>query len=379
MKRKKITALMLAGALAVSAFTTGCSGRIDQEAVVATLGDQEISLGLANFIARYNQAQTDNLYQMYMGQSPSWQVDAYGTGSTLEEDTKNSVMEQIELMYLLDQHKDDYKVSVTEDETKKMQEAAKQFMENNSKQAIKQIGATEEYIVEMLRLMTIQSKMKEAIEAEVDTNVSDEEAAQRTFSYVTVDLKTHQDDEGNTVDYTEDEITQLKKDTKQLAKKAAKDFDGAMEEAGYTASTYSYDANPDKDEDSDQETMADEVIEAADKLKEGEVSGYIEVKDEEAGTETAYILRLDKEFDEEATESKKESIISSRKSDHYTEVTDGYKKDAKWNVDSKQWKKVKFDSTFKAKQEETDTSDVVETTDVSDTVESTDLSTDISE
>lgn len=379
MKRKKITALMLAGALAVSAFTTGCSGRINQDAVVATLGDQEISLGLANFIARYNQAQTDNLYQMYMGQSPNWQTDAYGSGSTLEEDTKNSVMEQIELMYLLDQHKDDYKVSITEDETKKMKEAAKKFMEDNSKQAIKQIGATEEYVEEMLRLMTIQSKMKEAIEAETDTKVSDEEAAQRTFSYVTVDLKKHQDDDGNNVEYTEDESKQLKKDTKKLAKKAAKDFDGAMKDAGYTVSTHSYDANPDKDKYSDQETMADEVIKAADKLKEGEVSDYIEVEDKDADTDTAYILRLDKELDEDATKSKKESIISSRKSDHYTEVTDGYKKDAKWNVDSKQWKKVKFDSTFKAKQTETNASDSTEATDSSDSTESTDVSSDLSE
>ena len=60
-------------------------------------------------------------------------------------------------------------------------------------------------------------------------------------------------------------------------------------------------------------------------------------------------------------------------------MTDGYKKDAKWNVDSKQWKKVKFDSTFKAKQTETNASDSTEATDSSDSTESTDVSSDLSE
>ena len=54
------------------------------------------------------------------------------------------------------------------------------------------------------------------------------------------------------------------------------------------------------------------------------------------------MIRLDKEFDEDATANKKQEIVSKRQSDHYTEVCDGYKKDAEWKVNDKVWKNVTF-------------------------------------
>ena len=53
MRFKKFTALALAVVTAASVAMTGCGSRIDEDAVVATLGDKEISLGLANFMAQY--------------------------------------------------------------------------------------------------------------------------------------------------------------------------------------------------------------------------------------------------------------------------------------------------------------------------------------
>ncbi len=53
MKIQKLTALVLAGCLSASVLFTGCGKGIDQDAVAAKLGDQEISLGLANFMAQY--------------------------------------------------------------------------------------------------------------------------------------------------------------------------------------------------------------------------------------------------------------------------------------------------------------------------------------
>ncbi|MGN0484918.1 MAG: peptidyl-prolyl cis-trans isomerase [Lachnospiraceae bacterium] len=369
MKRKKFLALMLAGVIMTSGFTMGCGSSIDQDAVVATLDGQEISLGYANFAARFQQAGMDDMYTSYFGDQV-WSQDMYGDGTTLEQKTKDSVMEDIELSYLLEKHMEDYNVEITDEETKAMKQAAQDFMDNNSTQAIDQIGAKAEYIEEMLRLMTIRTKMYNAIVDEVDTNVTDEEAQQRTFSYVEISKTTHQDEDGNSVDYTDDEKKQLKKDVQATAKKAVKDFDGTMKDAGYTVSTHSYDANPDKDKYSDNETMDEKIISAADKLKKGDVSDVVETD------ENYYILRLDSEDDKDAMKTKKEDIISSRKSDHYTEVTDGYKKKAKWKVDKDEWEKVKFDSLFTQKQEVT--SDTAEEAATSDTTEEG-LSTDVTE
>ena len=351
MKRKKITALMLAGVLMTSGLMAGCSSSndIDVDAVVATLNDQDIKLGLVNFIARYQQAGMDDMYTAYFGEDV-WTQDLYGNGTTMEQSTKDSVMENLELMYLLEDHMSDYNVEITDADTEAMKQAAADFMESNSQQAINQMGATEEYIQEMLRLMTIQEKMYQAITGEVDTEVSDEEAQQRTFSYVTISKESYTDEEGNTVEYTEDELTTLADTVATLAETAATDYDTAMSDAGYTVSTHSYDANPDLDEYSDDETMDDAVIEAADALTEGQVSGVVD-------TDTAYyILRLDSENDADAMASRKEAIISSRQSAHYTEVTDGYKEDVKWSIDSDVWNTVQFDSLFTVKQEETQSS-----------------------
>lgn len=64
MRFKKFTALALAVVTAASVAMTGCGSRIDEDAVVATLGDKEISLGLANFMAQYTAVSYDSYITM---------------------------------------------------------------------------------------------------------------------------------------------------------------------------------------------------------------------------------------------------------------------------------------------------------------------------
>ena len=63
---KKAAVLTAAGVLAATA-VTGCSGSINTDAVVATVGDDEISLGVANFYARMTQGQYETYYASMMG------------------------------------------------------------------------------------------------------------------------------------------------------------------------------------------------------------------------------------------------------------------------------------------------------------------------
>lgn len=54
--------------------------------------------------------------------------------------------------------------------------------------------------------------------------------------------------------------------------------------------------------------------------------------------------------DTEKTEEKSaEEKIEERKSEHYNTIMDGWKKDLKWKIDKKLWKKVRFKTIFKAK------------------------------
>lgn len=343
MKAKRLLPLLMAAVMGASVLT-GC-GSIDKEAKGATLNGEEISLGFMNFMARYQQAVYDGYYSSMFG-TDFWSQDLYGSGSDMETTVKQQVVDSIEVLYLLEDHMADYNVEITEEELSAMDEAAEQFMSDNSKTAIEQVGATKEYVKEMLRLYTIQAKMQDAIEAEVDTEVSDEEAAQKTFSYVRISKTTTTDADGNSVEYTDEEKEELKNTVDEYAAKAREDFDGAAQEAGYTVSTYSYGA--------DESTFAEAVISQADEMTDGEVSGVLE------DDNYYYIIRMDSTFDEEATATKKEKIVDQRKSDHYSEVCDGYKEEAAFEVNESEWKKVKFDDLFTIKQEEADSTDSTE-------------------
>lgn len=76
------------------------------------------------------------------------------------------------------------------------------------------------------------------------------------------------------------------------------------------------------------------MIEAADALEEGGVTGLVE------GTDGYYVAKVTSLFDEEATSQKKEEIISQRQSEKYNEVLDGWREDAEITVDEKVWAKI---------------------------------------
>ena len=48
-----------------------------------------------------------------------WSSDLYNNGTTMEDNTKNSVIEMIENLYILQNHMADYNVTLTDDETAK--------------------------------------------------------------------------------------------------------------------------------------------------------------------------------------------------------------------------------------------------------------------
>lgn len=367
MKARKLVPLLMAAVLGVSALS-GCGNSIDANKAGATLDGEEISLGFMNFMARYQQAVYDGQFSSLFGDDQNvWTQDLFGEGTDTETSVKKSVADTVEEYYVLEKHMSDYKVEITDDELAAMDAAADKFMEDNSKKAIRQLGATKEYVKEMIRLSTIQYKMRTAIHAEVDTEVSDEEAAQKAISYVRVDAASTTNDDGETVDLTDEEKEAIKQEVEAFLESAESDFEGAAETAGYTVSNANYGEN-------DENPILDEaLIEAANKLSDGEISDVIT-------TDSAfYVVRMDSTFDAEATENKKQSIITDRRSDHYTEVCDGYKEECEFVLNEEEWAKVKFDELFSVKVTQTeDTSDDAEAEDSSDDAETED-STDAAE
>lgn len=338
MRSKRITALLLAGAACMGLALSGCGSQVNEKAVFATLDDVTITMGVANFCAKYQQVMYDS-YMSYFGEN-MWNSDMYGNGTTMTDDVKNNVAEQLQTMYLLKAHMKEYNISISEEDEAAIAKAAEDFIAANSKAAIKQIGASDiENVKEMLRINTIHTRMHDRIIQDADTNVTDEEAAQRTFRYVSINTDGYTNDESKYVEYTEEEKAELK--TKAEAIADAKEFDAAVEDAGYTVSTTSYGSAEDENASMDKA-----VLEAADKLKEGEISKVIE-------TDTAYyVICLESEYDKDATEKKKEELISEKQENYYNDILDGWKEKAEWKINESEWAKVTFEDRFTQPQPE---------------------------
>ncbi len=344
---KKLAILALAGAMAVASLT-GCSGIKDNE-VVMTVGGDEVTADIANFYARYTQAQYETYYAAYLGDD-MWTSEVE-EGKTYEETVKDSVLDLLKDMYVYEDHMDEYDISLTDEDKTAIQAAAEEFDKSNGSGEKKKVSGSREVVERCLTLQTIQLKMQDAIGATADQEVSDEEAAQKKMQYVTFSLTTT-DDDGNSVDLTDEEKEALKEDAQTFADgaKDAEDFQAyaAEQELEATESTF----------DSESTAPAAELIEAADKLTEGETTAVVE-------TDTAYyVARLVSEFDKEATETKKDQIVSQRKQDKITETLDGWKEETEIKVNEDVWAKVKFtDLKITMKQQETTDDASAETTD----------------
>ena len=132
---KRAAVLTAVGAFAITG-VTGCSGTLDSDAVVATVGGEDITLGVANFYARMQQGMDETYYAGIMGTTAEdmW-TQEYDGDSTFEQYTKEGLLETLENMYILSQHAADYDVSLTDDEKESIESAASNFSNDNTEES----------------------------------------------------------------------------------------------------------------------------------------------------------------------------------------------------------------------------------------------------
>lgn len=329
-------AAMAAAAAALAATTiTGCSGSLDTEAVVMTVGDEEVTLGVANFYARMTQAQYETYYLsmmssngMSMSAEDMWNQEA--DGKTTEETTKDSLLESLQNMYLISQHAEEYGVTLTEEEEDAISEAAAQFDEDNTDDAKEAVSGYKKDIEKYLELVTIQTKMDSPMKEGVDEEVSDEEAAQKAMNYVFFSYTTT-DESGNSVALSDDEKTALQTTAESLSErvKAGEDMADVAEESSATVQEATFDA--------ETTTYDADLIAAADVLEEvGDVTDVIET---DSGL---YVAQLTSLLDRDATDAKKEQIVEERKQDQYDSLLEQWRDDTEIDVNEKVWNKIDF-------------------------------------
>lgn len=336
--KKRAVILLLAGLLAAGSLT-GC-GSLEDSDVVATVNDTDITAGVANFLARYTQAQYETYYAGYMGDD-MWSGEGED-GETYQDTVKDSILESLENMYLMEQHMDEYEVSLSDEEKNAIKEAAGEFDSANGLSEKEKVSGSTDNVERVLELLTIQKKVQDAIEAGADTEVSDEEAAQKSMQYVVFPFTTT-DEEGNSVDLTDEEKAELKTTAESFAAGAA----GAADFAAYAAQQGQ--TSQDATFDGETTTLPTQLVEAADALGEGETTGLVE------GDNGYYVARVTSLLDREATDAKKQEIVSQRQQELLDDTIDGWREDADIEVHEKVWDKVDFTTlTVTMKQDEAD-------------------------
>ena len=358
---KNTTVAALAGVMAIG-MLSGCGEKkIDGEKTVATVDGTDIPMGVLSLYARGSQAQTVAMYKSFMGSADNiWsQVVDEESGETAGEQARDQFLEQVELRYIMKEKAADYGVEITSDEETAIADAAAQFMSDNDEETLKELAVTEDQVKTYLELETYRKKMDQPIRDEAEVNITDEEAQQSSFSYVSISISGE--------DLTDDDIATRKEQAQEILDKMKEDPTADMgETAKAVDDTYSGLTGTIFTNDSDDEDISnsydDAVVEALRTLKDGEVYGDLVETDT-----NIYILRMDKVKDDDATASKKESLENTKRSEYYSDTTQQWLDDADITVDEKVLDTLEItdDHIFSIKEVAADTS-TEETADTSE-------------
>lgn len=316
----------------------GCGKKknLDTAAAIATLDGEEIPAGLANFLLRYQQANFESyngsFLKAYYGDI--WSVDLTGSGEAFGVEFKEEAMEELEKLLLTEKHMADYGVELTDEEKAAITDAAKAFIEANSEETLDVMSATQETVERFLTLHAIQTKVEEQMSADVDTEVSDEEAAQRTVAYVSFAQKTQETEEESTEAETEENNTEADTETvteditenlteEQTSEAVITEEDtaktGAADTEAVTETETEEGAAAESASEADTETVTEAVTEEAETETETEDEATRAAKEEAKGRAEAFLesvkaVETPEEFEEaaaEVTENDADSSYSS--------------------------------------------------------------------
>ena len=376
---KRTSAKVICGVLTAAMAATGLTACGDSTVVDGTqtalvINDEEINLGKANFMLRYQQATMASYYETMssmLGQEYSLSFDALSDESdedspTVGENLKEDALTSIEQAFLMRQHASEYDVALTDEEVQGAKDAAAAFVEDNDAETLTKLGVTQEDIEDVMQVYAIQSKMYDPMIADVDTEVSDEEAQQSSISYVQVSTEgTGTDENGETVELTDEEKAEKKEIAQTFLDRlnasedpATADFSDLRteindelnaqrraEEAAADTAEDGTDAAEDSTDEiyltasettfgADDEDLDEALKEAAQTLSDGQV--YAEVIE---GENAYYVVRMNSVLDREATDSQKETIVQERQAEAYSNQLDTWVEESDISV-KRAWNKL---------------------------------------
>ena len=284
----------------------------------------EVSCTLPEYMVYLTNMQ--NRYESALG-AQIWDVKFENT--TLEENIKDVALAniaQIKSVYLLAKEKD---VELTPEEELLVEKAAKEYFASLSEAERTALGITEADISQMYREYALSQKVYELIVAEVNPEISDDEA--RTVTVEQIYIRTYTEDlAGNRIEYSETSKAQRLETMEELygmLVSGEKDFTelaGKYSEAEEVR--YSFKKG---------EALA-EIEEVAFNMQTDEISQVIVCDD------GYYILKCISTLDRDQTDANKLAIVEKRKQEAFAKEYDAFVNTLARKLNEKLWEEVEL-------------------------------------
>ena len=306
--RKKLAVLLAAAVMAGSfsgcglmenteiVFTTGLSGE-----QLFKIGKSVCTLPEAMIYVMDYQRQYEGVYGVEM-----WEHD-FG-GITFENYVKDTIVDQLASMKAITLLAGDYEVSLSNDEEEKVSQAAEDYYGALTEEQIEYMDLELKDVESLYRDHALSGKVYEEITKDVNTEVSDDEARIIT-------------------------VQQIRLDSAETAQSVKEQLDEGRDFAA-VASSYSLDSQVTYTFGRGEHDAAYE--EAAFALENDQVSNVIETED------GYYILKCVNNFDQEATEDNKVTMVEKRRDELFESVYEKLVADTPSQFNSRLWEKVHF-------------------------------------
>lgn len=142
----------------------GCAGQeMESDFVVAKFGEEKIRLSQLEFYLIINQVDYERTYaEQYPGED-IWQKDVLGTGNTLENDVKQSIMQEVKRMCILLKKADELGITLDVEDEEELIVLEEIFKERYSEEILSELHSEDGVVQEKLRESMLAAKVKEVI------------------------------------------------------------------------------------------------------------------------------------------------------------------------------------------------------------------------
>ncbi len=337
-----MSASLLVGCGNNGAGGSGNGSSVAKEGAAVTMDQGSISMGEARLYS-YVMRST---YESYYG-ADIWDMEVE-EGKTFGDSLKEMITPQLIQLIILSSQAEDYGVSLSEEDNTAVEDYVTNFKTNVGEEVMAQEGITEDDIRSVIQKSTLSGKVYEAMCEKENVELTDEEKADATcikVQHVLISTSdtTKTDEEGNTVDMTDEEKTAYKEEQKALAEEVlqkaqnGEDFQALADE--YSAENAGFEFSFDKDgyDPVNQTTLVEPFYKASWELGEGEISGLVE-------SDYGYhIIKCVSLNDEEATQAAITKAQETKKTTSVDEKLMTLMDEAKY-TESDEWQAYKITS-----------------------------------